>query len=406
MPEIAAAQTAADMTYAKPHAFLPTGGSNRRAARVQAAALRWLVRMAALLTAAVLVFLIGYILVMGIPNLKPELFAWEYNSENVSLTPALINTVLMTAFSLAISTPLGIFAAIWLVEYAHRGSKLVKVVRVTTETLQGIPSIVYGLFGMLFFVTKLHWGYSMIAGAFTLAIMVLPVIMRTTEEALIAVPDSYREGSFGLGAGKLRTVFTIVLPSAMPGILSGVILATGRIVGETAALIYTASSVAKIPSSVFSSTRTLAVHMYLLSNEGLYIGQTYGTAVVLLVLVLVINGLSGLGGRQAGEEVKPPAGRRGHRPLHTQQLVGAGHARPGGRRGHPLTGNCLSMSRAGHVRPLPGGRHLPSGSPFPGAAHVGAAYMWPAGVRKNGCPRSGPRAGHARPLPIQETEQK
>ena len=249
MPEIAAAQTAAAMTYAKPHAFLPTGGSNRRAARVQAAALRWLVRMAALLTAAVLVFLIGYILVMGIPNLKPELFAWEYNSENVSLTPALINTVLMTAFSLAISTPLGIFAAIWLVEYAHRGSKLVKAVRVTTETLQGIPSIVYGLFGMLFFVTKLHWGYSMIAGAFTLAIMVLPVIMRTTEEALIAVPDSYREGSFGLGAGKLRTVFTIVLPSAMPGILSGVILATGRIVGETAALIYTASSVAKIPSA-------------------------------------------------------------------------------------------------------------------------------------------------------------
>ena len=282
MPEIAAAQTAADMTYAKPHEFMPTGGSNRRAARVQAAALRWLVRMAALLTAAVLVFLIGYILVMGIPNLKPELFAWEYNSENVSLTPALINTVLMTTFSLAISTPLGIFAAIWLVEYAHRGSKLVK-----------IPSIVYGLFGMLFFVTKLHWGYSMIAGAFTLAIMVLPVIMRTTEEALIAVPDSYREGSFGLGAGKLRTVFTIVLPSAMPGILSGVILATGRIVGETAALIYTASSVAKIPSSVFSSTRTLAVHMYLLSNEGLYINETYGTAVVLLVLVLAINCLSG-----------------------------------------------------------------------------------------------------------------
>ena len=293
MPEITATKTAADMTCARPHTLMPGGGQNRRAARAQAAALRWLVRIAAFLTAAVLVFLIGYILVMGIPNLKPELFAWEYNSENVSLTPALINTVLMTAFALLIATPLGIFAAIWLVEYARRGSKLVKVVRVTTETLQGIPSIVYGLFGMLFFVTQLHWGYSLIAGAFTLAIMVLPVIMRTTEEALIAVPDSYREGSFGLGAGKLRTVFTIVLPSAMPGILSGVILATGRIVGETAALIYTASSVAKIPTSVFSSTRTLAVHMYLLSNEGLYIGQTYGTAVVLLVLVLVINCLSG-----------------------------------------------------------------------------------------------------------------
>ena len=322
---------------------MPTGGSNRLAARMQAAALRWLVRIAALLTAAVLVFLIGYILVMGIPNLKPELFAWEYNSENVSLTPALINTVLMTAFSLAISTPLGIFAAIWLVEYAHRGSKLVKVVRVTTETLQGIPSIVYGLFGMLFFVTKLHWGYSMIAGAFTLAIMVLPVIMRTTEEALIAVPDSYREGSFGLGAGKLRTVFTIVLPSAMPGILSGVILATGRIVGETAALIYTASSVAKIPSGVFRSTRTLAVHMYLLSNEGLYIGQTYGTAVSCWCWCWSSTACPALC-RQAGEEVKPPAWRRGRRPLHTQQLVGAGRQTPAARRGQdpsydsPFTG--------------------------------------------------------------------
>ena len=275
-----------DMSRVAAKAIYPNGGRNRTAARVQAALLRGLVGLAAALTAAVLLFLIGYILVNGIPNLKPSLFAWEYNSENVSLMPALINTLLMTAFSLVIATPLGIFAAIWLVEYAHRGSKLVRLVRLTTETLQGIPSIVYGLFGM-------HWGYLLISGAFTLAIMVLPVIMRTTEEALIAVPDSYREGSFGLGAGKLRTVFTIVLPSAMPGILSGVILATGRIVGETAALIYTASSMPQIPKSIFSSTRTLAVHMYLLSNEGLYINETYGTAVVLLVLVLAINCLSG-----------------------------------------------------------------------------------------------------------------
>ena len=251
------------------------------------------VTASAVITFAILAALLAYILIMGVPNLKPGLFAWHYTSDNCSMTPAIINTLLMVVLSLLLSVPFGIGAAIYLVEYAKRGNKLVKVVRLTAETLSGIPSIVYGLFGMLFFVTKLHWGYSMIAGAFTLAIMVLPVIMRTTEEALIAVPDSYREGSFGLGAGKLRTVFTIVLPSAMPGILSGVILATGRIVGETAALIYTASSVAKIPSSVFSSTRTLAVHMYLLSNEGLYIGQTYGTAVVLLVLVLVINGLSG-----------------------------------------------------------------------------------------------------------------
>lgn len=266
---------------------------NRTAARAWAFVMRWLVRLAALVTVAVLVFLIGYILVMGIPNLKLSLFEWEYNSENVSLMPALINTLLMTAFSLVIATPLGIFAAVWLVEYAKRGNKMVKLVRLTTETLQGIPSIVYGLFGMLFFVTQMKWGYSLIAGAFTLSIMVLPVIMRTTEEALLSVPDSYREGSFGLGAGKLRTVFSIVLPSAMPGILSGIILAVGRIVGETAALIYTASTVAAVPSSVFSSTRTLAVHMYMLSNEGLHVGETYGTAVVLLALVLAINALSG-----------------------------------------------------------------------------------------------------------------
>ena len=261
-----------DMTHANAKIVPPARHENRMAARAYALVMRWLVRLAALITVAILVFLIGYILVNGIPNLKPSLFEWTYNSDNVSLMPALINTILMTAFSLAIATPLGIFAAVWLVEYAKRGSKLVKVVRITTETLQGIPSIVYGLFGMLFFVMQLKWGYSLIAGAFTLAIMVLPVIMRTTEEALLAVPDSYREGSFGLGAGKLRTVFTIV--------------------GETAALIYTASTVAAVPASVFSSTRTLATHMYLLSNEGLHINETYGTAVVLLILVLLINSLS------------------------------------------------------------------------------------------------------------------
>ena len=225
-----------DLRQAAP-ALCPGGGQNRRAARAQATALRWLVRIAAFLTAAVLVFLIGYILVMGIPNLKPELFAWEYNSENVSLTPALINTVLMTAFALLIATPLGILPPSGWSSTPAAAASSSRSCASPPRRCRASPSIVYGLFGMLFFVTQLHWGYSMIAGAFTLAIMVLPVIMRTTEEALIAVPDSYREGSFGLGAGKLRTVFTIVLPSAMPGILSGVILATGRIVGETAALI-------------------------------------------------------------------------------------------------------------------------------------------------------------------------
>lgn len=251
-----------------------------------------LVTISALVTAFVLFFLIAYILIKGVPHLTLDLFSWTYNSENVSMLPSIVNTFLMTLLSLLIATPLGIFSAIYLVEYAKRGSKVVKIVRITAETLSGIPSIVYGLFGMLFFVVTLHWGYSILSGAFTLAIMILPLIIRTTEEALKSVPDTYREGSFGLGAGRLRTVFRIVLPSAVPGILAGVILAIGRIVGETAALIFTAGTVPAIPESLLDSARTLSVHMYNLSREGLYVDQAYATAVVLLVVVIVINGLS------------------------------------------------------------------------------------------------------------------
>lgn len=263
-----------------------------------------LTTLAAAITVFVLGYLIVYILVNGVPHLKPSLFAWTYTSENVSMLPALINTLLMTAATLLVAVPLGVFAAIYLVEYARKGNKLVSVVRVTAETLTGIPSIVYGLFGMLFFVGYCHWGYSLLSGSLTLAIMVLPVIMRTTEEALLAVPDSYREGSFGLGAGKLRTVFRVVLPSAVPGILSGVILATGRIVGETAALIYTAGTIAKVPNSIFSSTRTLSVHMYNLSKEGLHTDESYATAVVLLVIVILINMLSHGIAKKVGKDKK------------------------------------------------------------------------------------------------------
>ncbi|MBP1580865.1 MAG: phosphate ABC transporter permease PstA [Oscillospiraceae bacterium] len=251
-----------------------------------------LVSLSALFTMAVLLFLIVYILIKGLPHLTPELFAWEYNSENVSMLPSIINTIFMTLLSLLIAAPIGIFAAIYLVEYAKRGNKVVKVIRITAETLSGIPSIVYGLFGMLFFVIALGWGNSILSGAFTLAIMILPLIIRTTEEALQSVPDLYREASFGLGAGRLRTVFRVVLPSAVPGILAGIILAIGRIVGETAALIYTAGTVAEVPSSLFSSARTLSVHMYNLSQEGLYFNQAYATAVVLLLVVICINSLS------------------------------------------------------------------------------------------------------------------
>lgn len=251
-----------------------------------------LVMMAAAVTFIVLFFLIAYILINGVPHIHLGLFSFQYTSENASLMPALINTILMTLLSLGIAVPLGVFAAIFLVEYAARGNKFVGVIRLTTETLSGIPSIVYGLFGMLFFVTTLEWGFSLLAGAFTMAIMILPLIMRTTEEALKSVPDSYREGSFGLGAGKLKTVFSVVLPSAVPGILAGVILSVGRIVGETAALLYTSGTVAKVPKSLMGSGRTLALHMYTLSNEGFYMNQAYATAVVLLVLVVGINTLS------------------------------------------------------------------------------------------------------------------
>ena len=260
--------------------------------------LRTLVYFSAIFTVGILVGLILYMLVMGIPNLKLDLFAWKYTSDNGSVVPALINTLIMVAVTLLMAVPVGICSAIYLVEYANKTSKFVKIIRVTTETLSGIPSIVYGLFGYLCFSVFLKLGYSLLSGALTLSIMVLPAIMRTTEEALLSVPDTYREGSFGLGAGKLRTIFKVVLPSAIPGILAGIILAIGRMVGETAALIYTAGTVAKVPDSLLGSGRTIAVHMYQLFNEGISMEKGYGTGVVLLVMVLGINGISSLVGKK------------------------------------------------------------------------------------------------------------
>ncbi len=261
--------------------------------RRNALILRALVYIGTGFTAVVFLGLTLYILIRGVPNLHWSLFAWAYNSENASMMPALINTILMTLLSLFFAVPIGVYGAIYMTEYAHSGSRLVRVVRITSETLTGIPSILFGLFGMMFFVTALKLGLSLISGALTLSIMILPLILRATEEALIAVPREYREGSFGLGAGRLRTVSKVVLPSAMPGILSGVILAIGRIVGETAALIYTAGTVPKAADSLMDSTRTLSVHMYALSSEGLYVNQASATAAVLLILVAGINALSG-----------------------------------------------------------------------------------------------------------------
>ena len=255
--------------------------------------LRILVILSAIITAGVVLFLIGYILYHGVPNLAmPGLFSWKFTAENQSMLPAIINTVIMIALTLMLAVPIGVFAAIYLVEYSKRGNRFVKIIRVTAETLSGIPSIVYGLFGYIVFVITLGWSFTLLSGVITMAIMILPLIMRTTEEALMAVPDSFREGSFGLGAGRLRTVFRIVLPSSVPGILSGVILAIGRIVGESAALIFTSGTNPVVPKSLFSSASTLSVHLYTLLNEGRYTDQAYATAVVLLIVVIIINALS------------------------------------------------------------------------------------------------------------------
>lgn len=273
-----------------------TGPSSSSRAQASSQITRGVIYAGALFTTLVLLGIVGFILVNGIPHLTPTLFEWSYTSENVSLMPALISTLYMALLALLIAVPIGVSSAIYLVEYAKPGSRFVRVVRVTTETLQGIPSIIYGLFGMLFFTTVLGWGLSLLSGACTLAIMVLPVVMRTAEEALIAVPASYRAGGFALGAGYLRTIFRCVLPSALPGIVGGVLLALGRCVGEVAALLFTAGTIAQIPDfggqgifALFDSCRTLAVHMYVLASEGLHIDETYATAVVLLVLVTLLN---------------------------------------------------------------------------------------------------------------------
>ena len=251
--------------------------------------IRWALYLSAALVIATIGFVSAYILISGIANITPSLFEFEYNSGNVSLFPAIINTVVIMVTALAVSVPIGIFSAVYLTEYASKSNKLVQYVRLAAETLSGIPSIVYGLFGMLLFVIYLKMGYSILAGSLTLAIMILPLIMRTAEEALIAVPDTFREGSFGLGAGRLVTTFKIILPSAFPGIFAGIILSVGRIFGETAALIFTAGTATGIAQGLKSSGRTLAVHLYNISSEGLYMKQAAATAAVLFMVVIIIN---------------------------------------------------------------------------------------------------------------------
>lgn len=266
--------------------------------------LRFLVKGSALITLGVIVLIISYILIKGIPNVKLSLFDWEYNTNNVSMMPAIVNTLLLVLATLIIALPIGIGAAIYLNEYISETHIVGKTIRLATETLAGIPSIVYGLFGALFFVKYLHLQLSLISGALTLALMILPMVMGTTGEALKMVPKSYKEGSLALGAGRVRTIFKVVLPPATPGILAGLIIAIGRIIGESAALIFTAGTIAKPIGSLLSPGRTLSVHMYVLSGEGLFIDQTYATATILLLIVLGINGVSSWVGKKFGDSAK------------------------------------------------------------------------------------------------------
>ncbi len=268
-----------------------------------------LVYGSAVLTIGVIASLIIYILGKGLPQIfvevgkllqgLPSLFDLEYNSDNVSLVFSIYNTVVMVGLSLLISCTFGVLTAVYLVEYAKPGNKFVELIRLTSETLSGIPSIIYGLFGSIFFVTFLGLSFSLISGILTISIMILPLIIRSTEEALKSVPDGYREASFCLGASRLRTVFRVVLPSAANGILAGVILAIGRVVGETAALIYTSGSTSNLAANIFTTGgRTLSVHMYMLSGEGYHINQTYATAAILLIIILALNGVSTLIGKR------------------------------------------------------------------------------------------------------------
>ena len=250
--------------------------------------LSWLLKISMFSTLFVFFVLIGFIFYKGVMYLSWHFFAWEYTSENVSMMPAIINTINMVLFSLLIALPLGIFGAIFLSEYGNKKSRLLNLIRVASDTLVGIPSIVYGLFGYLAFVIYFGFRTSFIAGVLTLSIMILPLILRSSEEALRSVPMSFREASFALGAGKLRTIFAIIVPAAIPGILAGVILSIGRIVGESAALLYTSGSVAKV-AGMMDSGRTLSVHMYAISSEGQHINQAYSTAMILILIVLVIN---------------------------------------------------------------------------------------------------------------------
>lgn len=251
--------------------------------------LKALLYFSAIFTVGILVFILGFIFIKGYSYITPKFIFSEYSaSGDGGILPMIVATLYIVAISIIVATPIGVLAAVYLHEYAKQG-KIVKIIRFCTESLSGIPSIVYGLFGAIFFVGLLKFGYSLLSGALTVAIIILPVIIRTTEEALKVVPVAYREASLGLGATKFQTLYKVILPSAVPGILSGIILSIGRVVGESAAILLTAGSVAKMPKGILSSGRTLTVHSFLVAQEAGNIDEAAAVGIVLIVIILILN---------------------------------------------------------------------------------------------------------------------
>lgn len=246
--------------------------------------------IAVIITVVVLVAIVGHVLLNGLKHISLEFLTEDPKSMGKAggIFSVIISTIYLALFSLVIAVPIGVSAAIYLTEYAKEGP-IIKLIRFGTEALAGIPSIIYGLFGFVFFVVTLKFKYSIVSGGLTLTLMILPTIIRTSEEAVKTVPRSYREGSLALGATKWQTIYKVVLPAAVPGILTGVILGIGRVVGETAAVIYTAGSSLGLPDSIWRPGRTMAVHLYILASEGLSKENMYATATVLIITVFIIN---------------------------------------------------------------------------------------------------------------------
>ncbi len=243
-----------------------------------------------IITIVVLFFIIGYVFKNGVGQLSLEFLTDKTRDmgKEGGIFPSIVGTFMVTLLAIIIATPLGVGSALYLVEYT-RGGVIRRIISFGADCLAGVPSIIFGLFGFIFFVITLNLGWSILSGGLTLAVMIIPTIIRTSEEAVKAVPHAYREISYSLGGGKLDTILKVVLPTSLPGILTGIILGIGRAVGETAAVIFTAGSSLGIPTSVFSSTRTLAVHFYILAREGISMPKAYGTATVLIVIILVVN---------------------------------------------------------------------------------------------------------------------